>query len=235
MSFGCTTCAGECCRRYLVHISGRDAVTIARKQGLAFETFIDIVSEEESSGRGFVLGAGRDVFALTLRRRPDGACSFLVGLTDGSQRCGIYPERPLTCAVFPLRLFRGSVDIREDVICEPSGKRITAVDLPAGRAMLIRASFEWSVYAHVVAAWNEARAHLPSAVNESAYFDYVGAAYDAIDATLEERQPAIAITIEHWMDGTPADDVVAGRRELEQALDAALAPIAAARSSAQMS
>jgi Fe-S-cluster containining protein len=225
MSFGCTTCSGECCRRYLVHISGRDAVTIARAQHISFESFIDIVSEEPTSGRGFVLDAGSDAFALTLRRRPDGACSFLVALTDGSQRCGIYPQRPLTCAVFPLRLFHGSVDIREDVVCEPSGKRITAVDLPAGRAMLIRASFEWSVYAHVVAAWNTARARVPSRADEIVYFDYVGAAYDAIDAALAV-QPALAGTIDHWMDGAPASDVVTGRQELEQALDAVLAPIA---------
>jgi Fe-S-cluster containining protein len=227
MSFGCTTCSGECCRQYLVHISGRDAVTIARGHGLAFEAFIDIVSEGEPSGRGFVLDASGDTFALSLRRRPDGACSFLVGLTDGSQRCGIYPERPYTCAVFPLRLFHGSVDIRPDVICEPSGKRITTVDFPAGRAMLIRASFEWNVYAHVVANWNEARAMLPGRLDEKAYFDYVSAAYDAIDAMLEAREPSTAATIEHWMDGAPAVDAFAGRHEFEQALDVVLAPIAA--------
>jgi Fe-S-cluster containining protein len=227
MSSGCTTCSGECCRRYLVHISGRDAVTIARGQALAFETFIDIVSEEGPSSRGFALDASGDTFALCLRRRPDGACSFLVGLTDDSQRCGIYPERPYTCAVFPLRLFHGSVDIRPDVICEPSGRRITTVDLPAGRAMLIRASFEWSVYAHVVDAWNQARTHAPGRLDETAYFNYVSGAYDAIDGLLETRQPATAGMIEHWMDGAPAGDAVAGRHELEQALDVALAPIAA--------
>jgi len=228
MSFGCTTCSGECCRRYLVHVSGRDAVTIARAQHIGLESFIDIVSEDATSGRGFVLETGGDAFALTLRRRADGACSFLVALTDGSQRCGIYPQRPLTCAVFPLRLFHGSVAIREDVICEPSGKRITDVDLPAGRAMLIRASFEWSVYAHVVAAWNSALAQHTGRVNESAFFDYVNAAYDAIDGMYAQRQAGIAGTIEHWMDGAPSDDVVNDRGALEEALGAVLAPIAAA-------
>jgi Fe-S-cluster containining protein len=227
MSFGCVTCSGDCCRRYLVHVSGRDAVTIARGQGLAFEAFIDIVSEGEPTGAGFALDGSGDTFALCLRRRSDGACSFLVALTDGSQRCGIYPERPLTCAVFPLRLFRGSVDIRSDVICEPSGLRITAVDLPRGRAMLVRASFEWSVYARVVAAWNEQRDAVPGRLDERAYFDYVGAAYDAIDAVLASRPPAaIASAIENWMDGLP--DVGDDRRELEWALDASIAPVAAA-------
>ena len=210
MSSGCTTCRGECCRKYLVHLSGRDAVTIARGQGLAFESFIDIVSEDGPSSKGFVLDDSGDAFALCLQRHQDGACSFLMALTDGSQRCGIYAERPLTCAIFPLRLFHGSVDIRSDVICEPSGRRITTVDLPAGHARLIRATFEWSVYGTVVATWNAARGHVRERLHEHEYFAYVSAAYDAIDAVLQTRQPAA-------MD-----------RELEQALVAALAPIAAA-------
>jgi Fe-S-cluster containining protein len=229
MSSGCTTCSGECCRKYLVHLSGRDAVTIARGQGLAFESFIDIISEDGPSSKGFILDDSGDAYALCLQRRQDGACSFLMALTDGSQRCGIYPERPLTCSVFPLRLFHGSVDIRPDVICEPSGRRITTVDLPAGRARLIRASFEWSVYAHVVAAWNAAHAHVAGRLHENLYFAYVGAAYDAIDAALEERQPATATIIDRWIDSAPALDDAAGaqRRDLEQALDDVLAQIAA--------
>jgi len=226
MSFGCTTCSGDCCRRYLVHVSGRDAVTIARGQGLAFEQFIDIVSEPEPTGAGFTLAAGGDTFALSLRRRPDGACSFLIGLTDGSQRCGIYPQRPLTCAVFPLRLYHGSVDIRPDVICEPSGRRITAVDLPRGRELLVRSAFEWNVYARVVAAWNAGREAAFGTVGEGAYFDYVNAAYDAIDATLAELPRAqTGNAMDHWMDGVPAADVAADRDELERALDAALASL----------
>jgi hypothetical protein len=111
-----------------------------------------------------------------------------------------------------LRLFHGSVDIRPDVICEPSGRRITTVDLPAGRARLIRASFEWSVYAHVVAAWNAVHARVAGRLHENLYFAYVGAAI-----------------IDRWIDGAPALDDAAGgqRRDLEQALDVVLAQIAA--------
>jgi Fe-S-cluster containining protein len=213
MSYGCTTCRGECCRRYLVHLSGRDAVTIARGRSLAFDAFIDLVSEEGPASLGFALDDSGDTYGLCLRRRPDGACSFLVALSDGVERCGIYPDRPLACAIFPLGLIDGSVDIRADVICEPSGLNITTVDVPAGRALLTRASFEWSVYAHVVGAWNEARARVPGRLDESVYFEYVGSAYDAIDALLEARQPEKAGT--------------AIGHALEQALDVVLAPIAA--------
>jgi Fe-S-cluster containining protein len=213
MSWGCATCRGECCRRYLVHISGRDAVTIARRQALAFDAFIDLVSEEASSSLGFALDGSGDTYGLCLRRRADGACSFLVALSDGVERCGIYPDRPIACAIFPLGLVDGGVGIRGDVICEPSGQRVTNADLTAGGALLSRASFEWSVYAQVVAAWNVARGRVPGRLDENVYFEYVGSAYDAIDALLEAQQPETA--------GTAID------HGLEQALDLVLTPIAA--------
>jgi hypothetical protein len=213
MSWGCATCRGECCRRYLVHISGRDAVGIARGQALAFDAFIDLVSEEGPSSLGFALDDSGDTYGLCLRRRPDGACSFLVALPDGVERCGIYPDRPIACAIFPLGLVDAGVGIRTDVICEPDGQRVTTADLAAGGALLGRASFEWSVYAHVVGAWNVARARVPSRLDESVYFEYVGSAYDAIDALLEARQPETAGT--------------AVGHGLKQALDVVLRPIAA--------
>jgi hypothetical protein len=66
-------------------------------------------------------------------------------------------------------------------------------------------------------------------LHENLYFAYVGAAYDAIDAALEERQPATAAIIDRWIDSAPALDDAAGaqRRDLEQALDDVLAQIAA--------
>jgi hypothetical protein len=68
---------------------------------------------------------------------------------------------------------------------------------------------------------------LPGRLDEKAYFDYVSAAYDAIDTMLEARRPATADAIEHWIDAAPAVDAFAGRHEFEQALDVVLAPIAA--------
>jgi len=227
MSSGCTTCSGDCCRQYLVHVSGRDAVTIARGQGLALEQFVDVVPPVGAPGTGFTLDASGTMYGLALRRHGDGACTFLVELTDGSYRCGIYPHRPLTCAVFPLRLYRGSVDIRPDVICEPSGRRITTVDLPQARAQLVRAGFEWAMYARVVAAWNAVRSSRPERIAEDRYFAYVVAVYDALDAALAELPPATrTAAVEHWMDGVPSDDVTAARAEIERALEAAVTPLA---------
>jgi Fe-S-cluster containining protein len=170
MSSGCTTCSGACCREYLVHLSGRDAVTIARAQALAIDQFVDIVLQSSPAVEGYALGDDGDVFALALRRRDDGSCGLLIDLLDGSGRCGIYAERPLTCAVFPLRLHNGSIDIRDDVICEPSGRRITTVDFAAARSLLVRTAYDWNVYGRIVERWNAVRAGT-GPTSATAYFD----------------------------------------------------------------
>ncbi len=183
-------------------LSGRDAVRIARAQALSLEQFVDVVSESDSTRTGFRLDGGADTFTLALLRHPDGACPFLLGLTDGSERCGIYPHRPGTCAAFPLRLREGSVEIRDDVICDPAGRGMAGVDLPAAKANMLRAAFEWELYERVVAVWNVACDGPIGNVDHRAYFTYVGLAYDTIDrARSEPTGETLAATVETAIGG----------------------------------
>jgi Fe-S-cluster containining protein len=221
MSSGCTTCNGACCREYVVHLSGRDAVTIARAQALAIEQFVEVVRQPSPAVGGFALGDESDVYALALRRRPDGSCGFLIDLLDGSGRCGIYPQRPLTCAVFPLQLHHGSIDVRDDVICEPSGRRITTVDFSAAHTLLVRVAYEWHVYGRIVERWNLARAGT-GATSAAAYFGFITRAYDRIDPALAEHAETTALAVDHWVDGIPDAAIAAARNTLEVTLTAAL-------------
>ena len=110
-------------------LSGRDAVTIARGQGLALEHSLTRSCRRADLGLGFTLDetAGRLAShcgaATTARARSSSVDRRLIPLRNLSAASA-------DCAVFPLRLIARSVDIRPDVICEPSGRRITAVDLP---------------------------------------------------------------------------------------------------------
>ena len=183
---GCTTCRGACCRAYLVHVNGRDATRIARRAGIPFERFIDVVPEADPPGSGFRLDDGSAAYALALQRASDGACRFLTAAPDGIERCVIYAQRPLACAMFPLYVADGEIAVKPDVICEPSGRRIDADELPLARTIFDRATAEWSEYAIVVATWNEFRAAVAAVADAHAYFTYVCAAYDAIDALLAE-------------------------------------------------
>jgi Fe-S-cluster containining protein len=221
MSSGCTTCDGACCRAYVVHVSGRDAVTIARAQALAIEQFVEIVRQPSPAAGGFALGDQSDVYSLALRRRPDGSCGLLIDLLDGSGRCGVYVQRPLTCAVFPLQLHHGSIDIRDDVVCEPSGRRITSVDFSAARTLLVRNAYEWNVYDRIVGRWNAARAGT-GATSAAAYFGFITRAYDRIDAALDEHAETTALAVDHWIDGIPDAAVAAARHTFEATLTTAL-------------
>jgi Fe-S-cluster containining protein len=221
MSSGCTTCNGACCREYLVHLSGRDAVTIARAQALAIEQFVDIVLQSSPAVDGFALDDESDVYALALRRRPDGSCGLLIDLLDGSGRCGVYAQRPLTCAIFPLQLHHGSIDIRDDVICEPSGRRITTVDISAARTLLVRSAYEWHVYGRIVERWNAARAG-SGATPATKYFGFISRAYNRIDAALAEHAETTTLAVDHWVDAIPDAAVAAARYTLEATLTMAL-------------
>ena len=184
---GCTTCRGACCRAYLVHVNGRDATRIARGAGIPLEQFLDVVPEAEPPGSGFTLDDGMAAYALALRRASDGACRFLAAAPDGAERCSIYARRPLACAMFPLSIANGEIAIKPEVICEPSGRRIDPGELSLARTIFERATSDWSEYAIVVATWNEFRAAVAATIDARAYFAYLSAAYDAIDASLAEH------------------------------------------------
>jgi Fe-S-cluster containining protein len=186
---GCATCRGACCRTYLVHVSGRDAIRIARHTGLPLERFIDVVPEADPPGSAFHLDDGAPAYALALRRASDGACTFLTPAPDGAERCGVYAARPLACAMFPLFIADGEIGIKPDVICDPRGRCIDTNELPLARTIFERAADEWSEYAIVVATWNEFRTAVAAAVDVRTYFAYLCAAYDAIDALLAESAP----------------------------------------------
>lgn len=224
MSFGCVTCTGSCCREYLVHVSGRDAVTIARAQALDFSQFLDFWSEAEPTMLGFRLAGRDDTVALALRRRGDKSCTFLIDLDDGISRCGTYSSRPLTCAAFPLHLFHGSAAIREGVICERSGRRITAVDFGRARPLLVRGRFEWALYGSVVEAWNARRDALAARADEARYFAYLGAAYDAVDAAYATFASGdLAEAMAHWADADPDPRAQQLRADLDAACERAIA------------
>jgi len=159
-------------------------VTIARKQGHRLRNVLSTSSPTEgpcrarlqcsTRGGGYVCtntwAAAGTVRVLVSRRGLHGR-----GLRKPA--AGSIPKPPLTlCGLSPLRLLRGSVGTpRGRDLSTPSGKRITCRrPCRHGRAMLVRASFEWSVYAHVVAAWNGGRAP-PADPGErvAAFFTYV--------------------------------------------------------------
>ena len=80
-SFKCQVC-GACCSNKAIGVTPYEALRLARNLGLSTTEFYQKCTEK----------AG-----IVLRNKADGTCIFLA-----SSGCGVYPDRPLVCRLFPL-------------------------------------------------------------------------------------------------------------------------------------
>jgi Fe-S-cluster containining protein len=217
---GCQSCRGQCCRAYTVPLTGRDAFVIATGLQLALPEFAHLLPEPEPSATGVKLAPGGHPLSLVLRRATDEPaphrCVFLVTLDAGYERCGIHATRPYVCRTYPARFRHGSVAIRDDALCPPDAWNVSGLDLPAWRLTMLRQELEWTVYAYVVAAWNEA---LGASVEPADYFAWLLGVY----ARLEAMQLALAPgeldeTVRRWLDVSGDSPVPAYMARVEAAV-----------------
>jgi Fe-S-cluster containining protein len=80
-SFKCQVC-GACCSNKAIRVSPYEALRLARNLGLSTTQFYQECTEEGG---------------IILRNKADGTCIFLA-----SSGCGVHPDRPLVCRLFPL-------------------------------------------------------------------------------------------------------------------------------------
>jgi Fe-S-cluster containining protein len=79
--FKCQVCS-VCCSNKAIRIGPYEALRLARSLGIATTQFLQTYTEEGHS---------------VLRNKPDGSCILL-----DSRGCGVHPDRPLVCRLFPL-------------------------------------------------------------------------------------------------------------------------------------
>lgn len=110
----CAACDGYCCTRYSVEVTAFDIRRLATGLGVAPITFCETVPSWE--GRCQIQPSrigGREVNIVL--QRPDGACTFFKG---GPEGCGVYPHRPVSCAVFPFQFATfGQISERPSTPC----------------------------------------------------------------------------------------------------------------------
>jgi Fe-S-cluster containining protein len=80
-SFKCQVC-GACCSNKAIRLTPYEALRLARNRGLSTTRFYQECTEEGG---------------IILRNKADGTCLFLA-----SSGCGVHPDRPLVCRLFPL-------------------------------------------------------------------------------------------------------------------------------------
>ena len=193
----CATC-GACCRSYLVPVCGYDVWLISTRQRLGPEQFLLTIPQQEPGPDGFRLEPEGPTYGLALDKqgplRATQPCVFLVHLTDGNDRCGIYAERPVVCQSYPMSTWRASVIQRRDALC-PSGSWSDAdIGTPSWRDALQRLRMHFDIYHEVVARWNArvATAAARAQFDLREYFSYLLNVHDRL-AALDDAMGAAAL------------------------------------------
>lgn len=125
----CSECHGGCCRRYYIDLTGYDIINIHQTLELDYLTFLQVLSVKEEDVEELAKDAalfkfsddkGKKFFRFCLRRIESPVmlnstrCMFLLEWNNEmlnlpasgkiQARCGIYGCRPLTCAIYPVKL-----------------------------------------------------------------------------------------------------------------------------------
>lgn len=185
-------CSGSCCRSCIVNVCGYDVWRLAASQRLRPEQFVVLFPHEEPACDSFLLSVDLPAFGLALDKRGRGRqgqfranspCIFLVRLQDGSERCGMYADRPLACQAYPMSIWDGEVYQRSDVLCPAGAWRLDGEHQTAWRATFQRLRMHFDVYAEVVARWNARVTDAGSGVRfgPQEYFSYLMNVYDRLE------------------------------------------------------
>jgi Fe-S-cluster containining protein len=221
VSDSCAACTGACCSNVIVRVTGYDAWRIKRAQGLEFRQFLYTQPDDGTLAGGFLIAGERLATYLGKSAAHPPACTFLMHLPGDVRRCGVYADRPRVCAVYPMTIRNGSVDLRTDVFCKPSNWNMATLTYPAWRRSLLEHYFELSVYDRVATSWSERYGRTEATLDD--YYRYVEASFDDIDAAQQRRGDLLDESILHWQDATSSPESKAELTEFFDEIDRACA------------
>jgi Fe-S-cluster containining protein len=85
--FKCQRCC-VCCSNRTIRLGSYEILRLSRNLGITIGAFLQTFCEDKST---------------ILRNKPDGGCIFLA-----PQGCGVHPDRPLVCRLYPLGVLWGA-------------------------------------------------------------------------------------------------------------------------------
>ena len=210
----CATC-GACCRSYVVNVCGYDVWLISVRQRLSPEQFVVALERESASLEAFRLEHGGPTYALMLDKRgrihPQQPCVFLVRLADGTDRCGIYAERPVVCQSYPMGMWSNVVFQRNDTLCPPGSWPLASVVRPSWRTAMQRLRMHYDIYHEVVARWNArvAAAGPGAQFSLAEFYSYLLNVYDRLAALDDEVGEADLAQVQATWGALPERDPAA--------------------------
>lgn len=153
----CASC-GLCCRSYLVPVFGHDLYRLVKTRNLDPRSFIFICEQEEPDAAGFRLEFDGPTFGLALDKKDklevSQPCTFLVEHADGTSQCGVYEDRPIACATYPMSRVMGRVSFMPTALCPPDAWEAEEPGNHQWAVGLRRLARYRDTYVEVVRRWN---------------------------------------------------------------------------------
>ena len=190
----CAAC-GLCCRSYLVPVFGHDLYRLVKKRNLDPRSFTFICEQEKPDRVGFRLIADGPAYGIALDKKDrlevSQPCTFLVEEDDGLSHCGIYEDRPIACATYPMARAAVGVAFLPAALCPPNTWPPDETRKPEWENQLRRLARYRDTYVEVVNRWN---AWIESKPNQSRppehFVAYVLQVYEqlaALDASIGDE------------------------------------------------
>jgi Fe-S-cluster containining protein len=215
----CATC-GLCCRSYLVPVFGHDLYRLVRRRNLDPRSFTFICEQEQPDKVGFRLRRDGPTYGIALDKKErlevNQPCTFLVEEQDGSSRCGIYEDRPIACATYPMVRALDGVAMLPAALCPPGAWAANETDNPQWARALRRLARYRDTYVEVVNRWNAWIAQGPSGSHPPEHFvAYVLQVYERLAALDAEVGDDALSAIEQSWASLPADAPANARQQDE--------------------
>jgi Fe-S-cluster containining protein len=157
----CRGCVTACCMEHEVEVNGFDLLRLLRGLGLPWDAVARIEGQASPMFFGFRLDSGPTHFHFFLRRRPSGACQFLLELDGGHRRCGVHALRPGACRIYPLLASEGGSIVGSHVLCPPERRAMYEAARPSLQSLVDDDKAAQSRWALAIEAWDQTARTVP--------------------------------------------------------------------------
>ena len=215
----CSSC-GLCCRSYLVPVFGHDLYRLVKHRNLDPRSFTFICEQEQPDKVGFRLSGNGPTYGIALDKKDklevSQPCTFLIEEPDGSSHCGVYEDRPIACAAYPMAGAARRVVMMPAALCPPGAWAANEGDNPQWGIELRRLARYRDTYVEVVNRWNAWVESVPDVSRPPEHFvAYVLQVYERL-AALDIQLGAEAVaSIEQAWAWLPEDAPASGSSQDE--------------------
>jgi Fe-S-cluster containining protein len=205
-----------------VPVFGHDLHRLVKQRALNPSTFTFICEQETPDKVGFRLDAVGPTYGIALDKKEKlevtQPCTFLVEQADGTSHCGVYTDRPIACATYPMVRAPDRIAFLPNALCPSDAWTAEEPDDPQWARTLRRLARYRDTYVEVVNRWNAWIIATPLPARQPEHFvAYVLQVYDRLAALDAELGDGAVAEIEHSWATLPANAPRSAQRDTEPA------------------